>query len=247
MAKKTKKTGGAAAKAKEAMKKAKAAEKEAAKAEKLAAKEKAAKAKAAAQKKAEKALDPLAKEINSRLELAAKSEGKADDHRLTAAIRLDEVKTRCDELGLKFKSWCENNLDEKWSYENARKLARIGAADDPKLALEDLRVGTRQKMKEKRDKDKKEKKEAPKKSAPKVAEEAFDNMSKDDAEKVIKKAVKKHKLRSKAVGKGLEGAIDAFEGLDAKDKMRLLAHMAEKMDAEVTIFGEDIHKAVEDL
>jgi len=253
MAKKAKKSSGAAAKAKEAIKKARAAEKEAKAAEKTAAKEeakeKAAKEKAKNLKKAQKELDPAAKEINVRLEKAAQNDSKADDHRLAAAIKLDEVKTRCNDLGLKFKEWCEGHLDEKWSYENARKLARIGAADDPQLALEDLRSGSRKAMEKKRKKDKEEGKKAAVKPAPKVAEEAFDNMSKEDAVKVLKKANKKHKLGlgKGSADKGLDGAIAAFEDLDAKDKMRLMAHMAGKMDATVTIFDEDIHKAVKGL
>lgn len=109
--------------------------------EAAAAKELAEKAKA----ETLKSLTPIANEIRTRLEKADIEEGRALDHRVSAAIRLAEVKEQCSEAKISFKDWCEERLNtEKFTfgYEMARKLARIGSAGDEeevKLALEDLR------------------------------------------------------------------------------------------------------------
>lgn len=83
------------------------------------------------------ALVPVAKEINHRFKQATKLDGQADDHRLAAAIQLAEAKVKCEGVAMNFKRWAEENIVQ--SYETIRKLAAVGAADDPKLALEDMR------------------------------------------------------------------------------------------------------------
>jgi len=135
---------------------------------KAAAKLKAAEAKAAAklakaksaEEKAEemagkvvattKALAHTAKEINVRLEKAAKLEDDADDHRLAAALQLEVAATRCKEDGINFKTWAAENLTQ--SYETIRKLVAVGKAPDPVLALADMRGKNKEANKALRDK-----------------------------------------------------------------------------------------------
>lgn len=111
-------------------------------AEKKAAREEAAKIKAATTAKVEKTLEPIASLINARLEKVAMIEGKADDHRLAAAIHLEECRQKCEEAGISFKKWAEANIKNQ-SYENIRKLVYIGSYPEkeggPAKALEDLR------------------------------------------------------------------------------------------------------------
>jgi hypothetical protein len=83
-------------------------------------------------------LAPMAKEINHKFTQAAKMDDKADDYRLSAAIRLAEAKAKCEADKLPFKKWFDENITEQ-SYENARKLVVIGEAKDPAAALADMR------------------------------------------------------------------------------------------------------------
>ncbi len=104
------------------------------------------KAKAEADQKARhtallRELKPIAKEINVRLQKAQTADGQAVDHRVSAAIHLGEVKTKCEADKMSFKKWCEENLDpDLMAYNTARQMARIGQSDNPKFAIEDLRV-----------------------------------------------------------------------------------------------------------
>ena len=92
-----------------------------------------------AQTMALKTLTPIAKDINTRLEKAAKMENDAYDHRLAAAIRLNDAhKIIKKTKGITIKGWCENNIEH--SYSNVKHLTKVGAAKNPRLALEDLRV-----------------------------------------------------------------------------------------------------------
>ena len=86
-------------------------------------------------------LKPVAKEINTRLEKAEKMSSDAFDHRLAAAIRLEDARKMCKKAGVVFKKWVEANVTQ--SYETVRKLAAVGGASDPALALADLRLTTR--------------------------------------------------------------------------------------------------------
>ena len=86
-------------------------------------------------------LQPIAREINARFERAAHMEGKADDHRLSAALKLDEAKKICTRGKVNFREWVEENVSQGW--EEAKKLARVGGSENPKLALEDMRAGTK--------------------------------------------------------------------------------------------------------
>jgi hypothetical protein len=79
----------------------------------------------------------LAHEINTRFTLADKLDSQANDHRLAAAIQLAEAKKVCVEHKINFKAWASASVPQV--YRTVRDLARVGAAPDPKLALEDLR------------------------------------------------------------------------------------------------------------
>ena len=136
--------------AKAAKEAAEKAEKDAAKAQAKVAREKAAAAKKAEvekrAKEAERILAPKAKEIVARMESAAKSDAKADEHRLACAIILKDAEATCKEMGQNFKAWCEKNLGEikgasgrAIGYETIRKLVAVGKSDNPPQALQDLR------------------------------------------------------------------------------------------------------------
>ena len=119
-----------------------------------------ARAEALAVKKAEKErlvstkLDPMAKEINVRLEKAAKADSQADDHRLAAAIRLGDAKDFCTDEKVNFKDWCTKNVEQ--AYETVRKLATIGQSEDPAKALEDMRTRNKSDNQKSREKKKAE-------------------------------------------------------------------------------------------
>jgi len=86
-----------------------------------------------------KTLAPIAKDINVRMEKAAKMEDDAYDHRLAVALRLAEVNKICAKTkGITFKGWCGENVDQR--YDTCSRLASVGRSDNPQLALEDLRV-----------------------------------------------------------------------------------------------------------
>lgn len=87
-----------------------------------------------------RALKSVAKEVNAMLDKAAKSDDRAFDLRLSAACHLAKARETCKTDGLKFQEWCEANVQT--SYKEVKRLALVGAADDPKLALEDLRAKT---------------------------------------------------------------------------------------------------------
>jgi hypothetical protein len=75
-------------------------------------------------------LAELAHEINVRLQ-------KADDHRLSAALKLAEAKAACKDAGMSFKEWVGREI--QLGYGEAKKLAVIGSAPDPVKALQDHR------------------------------------------------------------------------------------------------------------
>lgn len=106
--------------------------------EKAKLKEIAEKEKAVKITKAEAKLEPLGKEILERLRLADLSETKADDHRISAAERFAEARKLCDDAGINFKDWSAKHIPNQ-SYETIRKLVAVGNAENPKLALADMR------------------------------------------------------------------------------------------------------------
>jgi|7_EtaG_2_1085326.scaffolds.fasta_scaffold59841_1 hypothetical protein len=140
MAKVTKATKGKTIKATKARNKKLATQK----ADNEKAKARALKASKAASTQGFKTLAPMAKEINAKLDRAAVAEGKAFDHRLSACCMLAEAKEVAEKAKINWKKWCENNVTQ--SPETIRKLVMVGKADDPKLALEDLRLKNARQM-----------------------------------------------------------------------------------------------------
>ncbi|HCA53841.1 MAG TPA: hypothetical protein DEP24_14020 [Mycobacterium sp.] len=113
-----------------------------------------------------KELAPIAKEINVKIELAAKMDSKAGDYRLSAALMLEEARKKCEAAKIPFKKWATENIP--YSYENVRKLVAVGAAPEPAKALEDLRLKNAEANKRHRDA---KKVEEPPKPAPDLKRE----------------------------------------------------------------------------
>ena len=84
-------------------------------------------------------LEPIAKEINHRFSQASQLDGKADDHRLAAALQLEAARRQCKEVKINFQKWCEENV--KKSYDEVRKLVAVARQPEPAKALADLRAG----------------------------------------------------------------------------------------------------------
>lgn len=84
-------------------------------------------------------LKPIAKEINTRLEKAAGLDGKADDHRLAAALQLEKARQVCKAAKIGFPGWVKANVDK--SYEEVKKLVAVAAKPEPAKALADMRAG----------------------------------------------------------------------------------------------------------
>ncbi len=95
-----------------------------------------------------KTLKPVAKEINVKFKLATQLDGKADDHRLSAALLLESARRRCKEAKIAFGKWCEDNVDK--SYDEIRKLVAIASAPEPAKALADMRAGAAQRNRDMR-------------------------------------------------------------------------------------------------
>ena len=198
------------------------------------------------------ALAPIAKEINHKLEQAAKTDAKADDYRLSAAIRLAEAKAKCETDKMNFKRWAEENVTQ--SFETVRKLAVVGAADDPKLALADLRGKNKAANKKLRDKKKvevgsRDTKEEPaaKPQTPLDRIESGLAVLDDQARlNVLESAVAKEGMAvvtkenaKRALGvekkSGLAELKKSFDGLSGADKMNFMEYVADAVGATVEI------------
>ena len=145
-----------------------------------------------------KTLAPIAKDINVRMEKAAKMEDDAYDHRLAVALRLAEVNKICSKTkGITFKGWCGENVDQR--YDTCSRLASVGRSDNPQLALEDLRVKNKLANQALRDRVAEEKakqpstkktttpsgKQSPKLSTPERVEAALASTDKAHAQNII--------------------------------------------------------------
>ena len=73
---------------------------------------------------------------------------KSDDYRVTAACHLAEAKRLCAEQGITFKDWASEHI--KFSYDEARKLAKAGETGDPAKAIADMRERTKASVKKSR-------------------------------------------------------------------------------------------------
>jgi hypothetical protein len=135
---------------------------------------------------ANKKMDPLAREVNTRFEKIAKLEGDANDHRLSAALRLAEAEKIASEAGIKFKEWAAENIKEQ-GWEAVRKLLYVGRSEDPKAALSDMRGQARKAAKKHRDGKKADK---PAIKAPAKPIDVVMALKPEDQTDVIKKVAK---------------------------------------------------------
>lgn len=236
-----------------------------------------AEAKAAAQAAAQvaveevlKKLEPKAKDINARLDAATVQDRKADDKRLSAAKILAEAKALADDVKLSFRDWCESHLhitlvdgtQKPISYEEARKLAAVGAAENPAQALADLRSGAAERNRKARAKAKVEKGKASSVSRdtgtrqitqPPVerAISAFDlmepaiktNLIKSQAEQLgmrlvsndeAKIAENVQKSSGALAGTGLDAMKSGFDSLKPTERMEFVRWAAGKVGAKIT-------------
>jgi len=190
-----------------------------------------------------KVLDPFAKEINVRLSKAVEIEGKADDHRLAAALQLAKAEEACAKLKVNFKKWAEANVEQ--SYETVRKLVPVGKAKDPVKALADLRAGNAQRNKTHRAK---KKKTAPAAAEPKaVVSAALSHVSDDNAVKLLGNEAKSRGMALVAQDQAswadmtkLERAKFAFDDLSATERLPFFSHIVGKAGVEITLLGEKI-------
>ena len=215
----------------------------------------------------EKKLVPIANEVNVRLEKADQAFEKGNDHRLAAALKLEEARVIADEAGVKFKDWCEANV--KKSYHTIRKLLLVAQSDNPKLAIADLRERNKDANKKLRDA-KKSGSRDPKKKTATPAQQAIEGLSRakdEDALKIVvdkaqklgmkvlprKEAEKLEKIaqtpvKPDAKSVGFEGLKEGFTALRASEKMQFVRWAAGEIGADVKTpnFGEGAPD-VEDL
>ncbi len=230
-----------------------------------AAKVKADKVKAAAKAKltakanqtaAIRKLNPLAKNINGRLDRAEVAKGKAKDLTLSASLFLAEARDVCKVAKIKFETWCEGSITH--SYNRARQLAAVGAAENPALALADLRETNATSKRDSRAKKnagtshQKTQIESVVVPVPKTPfQVAFDsanaldskaslNLATDIAAEKGMRVISDHdhtelmdlrvSAAQKAGGKlSVERVIHDFDGLSAADKMTVARHAAKKV------------------
>ena len=202
-------------------------------------------------------LEPIAKEINIRLEKAEKHTSEAFDHRLSAALRLEDARKMCKKAGMNFKKWAETNVTQ--SYETVRKLAAIGASDDPKLALEDLRISTRKAVAKHAAKKVGLAKPtsavgavpsgAPSRTAWEIAEDMVASLSdKEQLSLITARALligykvvtsidaeRFNRMTKEAIPSEAKAMKAAFEGLKASVKMKFIKWAADEVGATVTL------------
>lgn len=201
------------------------------------------KAASTAQKQAtEQKLQPMAKEINHRFEEALKLDGKADDHRLAAALRIADAKKLCEGNGVNFKKWVEANVVGQ-TYETVRKLATVGISGDPAkaaIALSDMRGKNKSANKAHRDKKKSEAKgnQGPKMTPFKAADEALSKLddkttlsllqgkAKKMGMAVVSETTAKNAAKSSGATVDYDGMVESFKALKPGEKVQFLTWAA---------------------
>lgn len=81
--------------------------------------------------------------INGFFAVIKRGEERLADSQLALAIELANAKSMCANAKMNFRRWAEGHLDRTRSWQMIRKLARVGEAENPQLALEDWRAGNR--------------------------------------------------------------------------------------------------------
>lgn len=206
-----------------------AAAKAAEKAKKEAEKKEREKVEAKAFKEAEGALKSIGVEVLKRMELAKTLDGKADDHRLAAALKLAEAKKLCEANKISFKEWSDEHA-EGLSYETVRKLASVGGAENPVLALADMRGKNKDANKEAR-----AKKAAEKKAADEAKRRDL-NVGDDDEEA---DDTPRPTAAQKAVAGTIAEGQDWFLGLDIAKQVAFLNWGVEQVEGLKLVAVED--------
>jgi hypothetical protein len=88
--------------------------------------------------------DDLAK-LASRINVCL---SKAEDNRLKAALHLAKANKACKAAGITFKDWCDSKI--KITYDEARKLAKVGESPDPANAMAEMRKSNAKRVKKSR-------------------------------------------------------------------------------------------------
>lgn len=215
-----------------------------------------AKAQAKVAERFEKHSDHYAADINASFDAAAKSDNKAQDHRLSAALKLAEVKNTMIAAGKKpsdFQAWVEKNVKQSW--ETVRKLAVIGASGDRDQAMK-LLTATREKNKDANKKSRASKKAEKADAAPSLRDmltsadaskalKAVRGFAKDNGFEVLSEAEVKQ-LRKPPVAAEPETAVveveataesvlEAFNQLPAKAKMDVAREIALRVGAKLDL------------
>ena len=191
-------------------------------------------------------LNPIAKEINVRLAKAAKLDGDANDHRLAASLQAAKAKAVCEKESLPWKKWVESNL--KHSYETVRKLAVIGASDNPAEALAGVReknrtanVTHRETRRVTQQTATADAKVSPYQAATKAVDALEDkpvlNLIESKAQKMGMRIVsetdhkdlKEYRKSHVSSGPGLKTVIAGFDDLKPSEQMELAEHAAKKV------------------
>lgn len=95
-------------------------------------------------------LEPIARDLVGRVKAIAKAEGKADEHRLAAALQLAAAEKIAAATGVDLKRWTQEHTPLAW--ETARKLLAVGKADNPQEALAAMRAADAARQQESRTK-----------------------------------------------------------------------------------------------
>ena len=225
--------------------------KDKAKAKKAAAKEKETAAKAEAEFKTQaaqtavlKTLKPIAKEIDSRLTKAVKYQEQANDHRLSASLHLAASKKAVEKVGLKFADWAKEHIADQ-SWQTIRKLAAVGASDNPAEALAEMREKNKVANKKLRDQsgDKAPAKgsAAPASTSVDTALNAIDKMDEGTRKRLIQSVASNEGLKVVEAGAdaaetvvvgSTETAKAAFLALPRKDRADFVAWAQDRINLE---------------
>lgn len=208
-------------------------------------------------------LAPIAKEINVRLDKATQALDKADDHRLAAALRLDEAKTMCGKSGVKFNEWRKDNVVEQ-SERTIRQLVAIGASKEPAKALADLREGNKVANKKLRDKKAAASKDGAGSDGPKVstldrASDMLGALQDDEARNTLGALAERQgmrmvtaeeakRLNAAVVGPNFKDIMGLFTLATGSVQMEIVVAVCEATGTEITNeFDTPSELSVEDL
>jgi hypothetical protein len=177
---------------------------------------------------AEKKLPGIAKDVVTRLDKAQEIQGKADDHRLAAALKVAEAKKLAQVAGIPFKKWAEDNI-KAYAFETVRKLAVVGESDNPQEALTALREKVKEANKKLRDKrkdlPKPDKGSSKKEAIVDVALKALDQMPDTQRRKLIESVANNEGLAvvsAAEAGRSSAGKLDPMAEAKASFAMLTL-------------------------